>query len=176
MVLHRDLKPDNIGFSLDGQVKLIDFGLARVLENSDPNSNETYEMSGETGSLRYMAPEVADRHTYNHKADVYSFGIILWEMNAGIRPFNNLSRDNFYEQVVHGGERPHLSKKWPLELNKLIAACWSIEIAARPSFGEIVDAIDSLLTQEKGGKAEGKSKGNALLRFPQKFVRHSTWF
>jgi len=176
MVLHRDLKPDNIGFSLDGQVKLIDFGLARLVENSHPNSNETYKMSGETGSLRYMAPEVADRHEYNHKADVYSFGIILWEMNAGFRPFNNLSRDMFYERVVHGGERPHLSKKWPQELNELISACWSIEIAARPSFGEIVDAIDNLLTHEKGGKAEGKSKANGLLRFPQKFARHSSWF
>ena len=54
--MHRDLKPDNIGFTLDGKVKLLDFGLARILENSDPESNEVYEMSGETGSLRYMAP------------------------------------------------------------------------------------------------------------------------
>jgi serine/threonine protein kinase len=83
MVLHRDLKPDNIGeyflekrlfpllflcsqkgdfgflctgFTLDGTVKIIDFGLSRILENSDPKSNEVYAMSGETGSLRYMAP------------------------------------------------------------------------------------------------------------------------
>ncbi|OEU21692.1 kinase-like protein [Fragilariopsis cylindrus CCMP1102] len=108
MVLHRDLKPDNIGFTLDGKVKLIDFGLSRMLENADPTTNEKYEMSGETGSLRYMAPEVAEGLPYNHKADVYSFGIILWEMNAGKRPFNGLGRDTFYEQVVHGGGRPRL--------------------------------------------------------------------
>lgn len=56
MVLHRDLKPDNIGFTLDGKVKLIDFGLARMLENANPTSDDKYDMSGETGSLRYMAP------------------------------------------------------------------------------------------------------------------------
>ena len=62
-----------IGFTLDGTVKLIDFGLARIVENATV-SNEVYEMSGETGSLRYMAPEVADSKPYNQKADVYSFG------------------------------------------------------------------------------------------------------
>lgn len=74
MVLHRDLKPDNIGFTLNGDVKIIDFGLAKIVDNASTTSEESYEMSGETGSLRYMAPEVADSHPYNHKADVYSFG------------------------------------------------------------------------------------------------------
>jgi serine/threonine protein kinase len=172
MVLHRDLKPDNIGFTLDGQVKLLDFGLARLLENSDPKSDDVYQMSGETGSLRYMAPEVAEGLPYNHKADVYSFGIILWEMNAGKRPFNGLDRDTFYEQIVHGGGRPHLSKKWPSELNKLIADCWNVDVDSRPTFGQIVDRIDDLLTNEKGGKTGGK----ALQRLSGIIDRHSTWF
>ena len=52
MVLHRDLKPDNIGFTLSGQVKVLDFGLAHVLDNATPESSDVYEMSGETGSVR----------------------------------------------------------------------------------------------------------------------------
>jgi serine/threonine protein kinase len=74
MVLHRDLKPDNIGFTLNGEVKVIDFGLAKVVDNASTESDDVYTMSGETGSLRYMAPEVADSLPYNHKSDVYSFG------------------------------------------------------------------------------------------------------
>jgi len=174
MVLHRDLKPDNIGFTLDGQVKVIDFGLARVMENVNSKSNDVYEMSGETGSLRYMAPEVAEGLPYNHKADVYSFGIIFWEMNAGKRPFSGLSRDTFYEQVVHGGGRPHLSKKWPSELNKLIADCWNVDVDSRPTFEQIVDRIDELLTNEKGGKPLGAK--NLKKRVSGIIDRHSTWF
>ena len=56
LILHRDLKPDNIGFTIDGTVKVMDFGLARLMENVDHKSDEVYQMSGETGSLRYMAP------------------------------------------------------------------------------------------------------------------------
>jgi len=57
-------------------------------------------MSGETGSLRYMAPEVADALPYNWGADVYSFGIILWELNASKKPYEGLNRELFYERVV----------------------------------------------------------------------------
>ena len=64
------------GFTIDGTVKLIDFGLATVVDGGSTNRNDVYEMSGETGSLRYMAPEVAACRPYNHKADVYSFGKI----------------------------------------------------------------------------------------------------
>ena len=58
-------------------VKILDFGLAKVIEKGSPMSDDVYEMSGETGSLRYMAPEVADALPYNHKADVYSFGMLI---------------------------------------------------------------------------------------------------
>mmetsp|Transcript_32431 Transcript_32431/g.53635 ORF Transcript_32431/g.53635 Transcript_32431/m.53635 type:complete len:347 (+) Transcript_32431:871-1911(+) len=124
LVLHRDLKPDNIGFTLNGTVKVIDFGLAKIVEHGSVESTDTYEMSGETGSLRYMAPEVADSLPYNHKADVYSFGIILWELNTLKKPFDGLDREQFYERVVHGGERPPLSRKWPEELVSLMTDCW----------------------------------------------------
>ncbi|KAG7349728.1 protein tyrosine kinase [Nitzschia inconspicua] len=172
MVLHRDLKPDNLGFTIDGTLKLLDFGLARIVENADAKSNELYAMSGETGSLRYMAPEVAEGLPYNHKADVYSFGIILWELNAGKKPFVGLNRESFYERIVHGGERPPLNKKWPAELCQIIKSCWNVDVESRPTFGEIVEMMDSLLSKEKAG---GKGRGR-LGRISGLIDRHSTWF
>lgn len=179
MVLHRDLKPDNIGFSLDGSVKVIDFGLAKIVENASARSNAVYSMSGETGSLRYMAPEVADALPYNHKADVYSFGMILWELNSGKKPFDGLNREMFYERVVHGGERPPVNKKWPEELKKLMADCWSADMEVRPTFREIVIKIDSMLDNEKAGGATTtvkKKVTSTVRRLSGMIDRHSTWF
>lgn len=172
MVLHRDLKPDNLGFTIDGTMKLLDFGLARIVENANTMSNELYAMSGETGSLRYMSPEVAEGLPYNHKADVYSFGIILWELNAGKKPFVGLNRESFYERIVHGGERPSINKKWPLELSQLIQDCWNEDIGSRPTFAEILERVDALLFKEKAG---GKGK-KRLGKLSGLINRHSTWF
>ena len=168
MVLHRDLKPDNIGFTLDQKLKLIDFGLAKIVENATPACEDVYRMSGETGSLRYMAPEVADNQPYNHKADVYSFGIILWEMTAYKKPYEGLSREQFYKKVVKGGERPPMSKKWPKELQKLIASCWG-DIEARPQFSEVALKLSELLAVAKGGEKKKGIVGSLM-------DRHSTWF
>mmetsp|Transcript_9168 Transcript_9168/g.13313 ORF Transcript_9168/g.13313 Transcript_9168/m.13313 type:complete len:669 (+) Transcript_9168:104-2110(+) len=170
MCLHRDLKPDNIGFTLDGTLKLLDFGLARIVENASPYTDEIYHMSGETGSLRYMAPEVADSRPYNHKADVYSFGIILWEMVAYKKPYDGLNRESFYVRIVKGNERPPMSRKWPKQLCNLMMECWSPDMHIRPNFDEIVEQLDSLLDAHKVGGSK-KIKGISSL-----IDRHSTWF
>ena len=123
--------------------------------------------------LLLLYTEVADALPYNHKADVYSFGVILWELNASKKPFEGLNREMFYERVVHGGERPPLSKKWPTELGKLIKDCWSEDIEKRPSFGQIIARIDKLLLKEKDG---GSTKNSPFRRISGMIDRHSTWF
>ncbi|CAN0113406.1 unnamed protein product, partial [Discosporangium mesarthrocarpum] len=62
IIVHRDLKPDNIGFGADGSVKLFDFGLAKAITRKKRCMSCTYKMTGEVGSPRYMAPEVASHH------------------------------------------------------------------------------------------------------------------
>ena len=75
MIIHRDMKPDNIGLTSEGRLKLFDFGLCRCVKKRPDNKLSTaYEMTGHTGSLRYMAPEVVLDKPYNEKDDVYRYG------------------------------------------------------------------------------------------------------
>jgi len=164
-----------LGFTLDGTVKLMDFGLSTVVPNASPDSDEEYQLSGETGSLRYMAPEVAKRTTYNNKADVYSFGILLWELVEFKKPFDRMNRDAFYEKVIHGGLRPEISKKIPTDLATLISECWDNDPQARPTCQAIVFSLAEMLRNEKNKKSH---KGSKVGKFVKKLApaRHSTWF
>ena len=160
---------------MDGTVKVFDFGLARIIENASVDCDDVYQMSGETGSLRYMAPEVADGLPYNYSADVYSFGIIFWELNSGKKPFDGLNRESFYERIVHGGERPALSRKWPQELTTLMTECWDADMHNRPKFRGILERLDAMLAKEKGSSS-GSRKHQFLPKISGMIDRHSTWF
>ena len=102
-------------------------------------------MTGTTGSLRYMAPEVALRKIYSEKVDVYSFGIMLWQMAADKVPFKGLSRDEFMVRVVVGGERPKMGMMWPSRFTSLLQACWSADSRARPSFETIIIQLEKMM-------------------------------
>lgn len=155
-------------------MKILDFGLARLVEDTSVDCDDVYAMSGETGSLRYMAPEVADGLPYNYSADVYSFGIILWELHAGKKPFDGLNRKYFYERIVHGGERPPVNRKWPKDLVNLMTDCWDDDLHNRPKFRDVRKRLDDILSKEKGAKNARKQLlpkiGAAMTN------RHSTWF
>lgn len=85
-VIHRDLKSGNILIDSHGLVKISDFGLSCLLDNGS-----TSDLTAETGTYRWMAPEVIRHEPYSSKADVYSFGIVLWEMIAKDQPFRGMT-------------------------------------------------------------------------------------
>lgn len=147
-IIHRDLKPDNIGFTSDGNIKLFDFGLCSVVRSSK-NSQDTFEMTGNTGTLRYMAPEVALAKPYNQSVDTYSFGIILWQIVKGKVPFSGLGRRTYMENVVVGGERPRLDRSWPKPFSRLLQRCWNEDRTQRPSFSEVTSELDALILAEE---------------------------
>lgn len=98
-IAHRDLKPANIMFDEDGRLKILDFGLAKLFE-SDPDTDKTVGADSDTaegrilGTVAYMSPEQAEGSPVDHRSDVFSMGVVLYEMATGERPFkgkNNIS-------------------------------------------------------------------------------------
>lgn len=98
-VLYRDLKPTNVGFDAKGCLKLFDFGLAREI------LDENRKMTAKTGSIRYMAPEVANGRHYGFPADVYSFGVFFWEIVTLEKAYGGMKKTSFQNLVVGGDVR-----------------------------------------------------------------------
>mmetsp|Transcript_26698 Transcript_26698/g.39480 ORF Transcript_26698/g.39480 Transcript_26698/m.39480 type:complete len:459 (-) Transcript_26698:111-1487(-) len=144
-IVYRDLKPDNIGFDVRGDVKLFDFGLTRELPESKLEDG-TYQMTGDTGSPRYMAPEVALGRTYNETSDVYSFGILLWQICSLEVPFSNLTPDNFRMNVIKNGVRPKVDSNWSPGMQDMLRCCWGEDIAERPTMNEIMETLQIEIT------------------------------
>lgn len=184
-IIHRDLKPDNVGFTADGQLKLFDFGLVTCVR-SRQESATAYEMTGYTGSLRYMAPEVALRLPYSEKVDVYSYGIMVWQMARDRVPFKGLNKEEFLRTVVKGGMRPKLDRSWPKGFSDLLTRCWDREPTNRPSFAMVIIELNQLITAT-GGSIDWSKRGRNSIRLTSANRvggvdssngknAHSTWF
>ncbi|XP_010431224.1 PREDICTED: serine/threonine-protein kinase STY17-like [Camelina sativa] len=144
-IIHCDLKPTNLLVTGDHKhVKLADFGIARE-ENRDG-------MTCEAGTCKWMAPEVSSREAlrveepkhYDHKADVYSFAIVFWELLNLQEPFCGVP-NICVPQLVRHGERPSLANT-PEEVIPILELCWAQDSGARPEFKEIRQLLTSLLT------------------------------
>lgn len=181
-ILFTDLKPDNVGFTKDGYLKLFDFGLVTCVK-ARTKAEETYDMTGYTGSLRYMAPEVVIRQAYSEKADVYSFGIMLWQMARDKVPFKGLSKDEFIKEVVHQQERPKIDKSWPIGFSNLMRQCWDHDQHKRPTFTTVVSDLNKLIAQEMGetvasstATAAKPKKGKLIAGSDKSSFAGSSWF
>ena len=123
---------------------MFDFGLC-TLVNTRTNASDKYEMTGNTGSLRYMAPEVSSQEPYTEKCDVYSYGIMLWQMARDRVPFAGYNKADFIGAVVDQNVRPKLDKSWPPLFCNLLTRCWDRESNKRPSFKAIVSELDTMM-------------------------------
>jgi len=127
---------------------LIDFGLSKLIPSSPTEDIDDFcpvDMTGKTGSARYMAPEVALSKPYNTKAEVHSFSMILYEMVAHQKPFGGMDLDTLFSEVFISGARPPLSWKWPTELRLLLKDCWHREPTRRPNFHTVLSRVEDLL-------------------------------
>ncbi|TMX03681.1 hypothetical protein EJD97_014858 [Solanum chilense] len=144
-IVHRDVKTENMLLDKTRTVKIADFGVARV-EASNPN-----DMTGETGTLGYMAPEVLNGNPYNRKCDVYSFGICLWEIYCCDMPYPDLSFSEVTSAVVRQNLRPEIPRCCPSSLANVMKRCWDANPDKRPEMDEVVSMIEAIDTSKGGG-------------------------
>lgn len=151
-IIYRDLKPDNIGFDVRDDVKIFDFGLAAEMHPSlRVEGTNTYKLTAESGSPRYMAPEVALGKPYNHLVDVYSFSLLLWEICTVKVPFANYDFETLNKKVFRGSDRPEINLKWNMPLRTVMKKCWSQNIGHRLEIEEIMNVLGEEIVAAHGG-------------------------
>ncbi|KAG8443726.1 hypothetical protein GDO86_009048 [Hymenochirus boettgeri] len=137
-VLHRDLKPANIFLDAKKNVKLGDFGLARILHH-DSSFAKTF-----VGTPYYMSPEQMNRMSYNEKSDIWSLGCLLYELCALSPPFTAYNQKELAEKIREGKFR-RIPYRYSEDLNHIIAKMLNLKDYLRPSIEEILQS--SLLSE-----------------------------
>ncbi|NWH15658.1 FLT3 kinase, partial [Grus americana] len=142
--IHRDLAARNILVTHGKVVKICDFGLARDVVN-----DSNYIVRGNARlPVKWMAPESLFEMTYTMKSDVWSYGILLWEIfSLGVNPYPGIQVDrNFYKLIQSGFkmDRPYYATK---DVYQLMQLCWALDSRKRPTFSWLVSSLASQLAE-----------------------------
>eukprot|EP01125_Pyxidicula_operculata_P017139 TRINITY_DN5978_c0_g1_i1.p1 TRINITY_DN5978_c0_g1~~TRINITY_DN5978_c0_g1_i1.p1 ORF type:complete len:512 (+),score=76.63 TRINITY_DN5978_c0_g1_i1:109-1644(+) len=144
-IIHRDLKPANILIDNNYNVKVSDFGFSEILKDTDALLSDP-ETAGIRGTPIWMAPEVMLKKKFNKAIDVYSFGIILWEVLTLDEPFKEYEAiEPFKHDVAENGHRPKIPSDCLPQLKNLMEDCWNTNPEKRPDFTTVVERLNEIL-------------------------------
>lgn len=178
-IIHRDLKPGNVMVTTEGAVKLLDFGLAKLVETS-PETDETQTIGAAPltedgailGTVSYMSPEQAEGKPVDARSDIFAFGSVFYEMLTGQRAFRENSRVATMAAILNAEPKPvaELAPGTPREIERMLARClrkdpakrWQSMADLRTSLQEFKEDSDSGLTRSSGPQAAPPPKPNYL--------------
>jgi len=164
-VIHRDIKPQNVMIDDEGRAKLMDFGIARLMDA------QTLTSEGDVlGTVAYMSPEQASSRRIGPASDVYSLGIVLYELLAGFNPVRGHTPAETMANVVAGRIEPleEVRPDLPRGLTDAVAAAIETEAAERPSAAAVAAELRAAL--ESGRLGHGRLQAWRVLRPLQRFA------
>jgi serine/threonine protein kinase/pimeloyl-ACP methyl ester carboxylesterase len=173
-VIHRDLKPANVVVGEGGQVKVIDFGLAKKVV-SDGFSEQLSAMPTEgvgsrpltreaalEGTLHYMAPEQVRGREPDGRTDVFSLGVVLYEMAAGHRPFAGSSQSDLVSAILRDAPRPlsEIAPRVPKHLAWLVGRCLEKDLDRRlQTCRDVRNELEDLRLSLRAGEGDWRAEG-----------------
>lgn len=140
-IIHRDIKPGNIMFDSEGLVKIVDFGIAKLLDHPPLTNPGTV-----LGTMAYMPPEQAEGELVNHQADIWSFGVVLYELLSGKLPFEGKTEQQIYEAILMETPVPcfRLNDDVPKPLSDIVDRALAKSLEERyQSFSNVLDDLEA---------------------------------